>query len=685
MKKSIAYKLLILCISLYLLVFCYAILDMTSFFGLLVDEYPTENSESISNTTEDNSNEEDTLFPSILDSEIDSISLSFNEDLDSNTISEIEPTPDIDENNKLYLTSIKTTKYLFKNLSNYFIVSSYNEFLSLNYDKFGVDISSLEKYDEDYFIDNSLLFVYGIRNNYYLDDFSYENFELKIYLKEKQVKYNNHCFYLLSANKEILENFTDIDFYLNDKEFIDNQKEESLYKEVAKHFNDDNYYFISNYVYDSLYLIAENKDDSEFVVKYLDDSFTIKNTSNLYIYNKDMDKLIDINNFITDESYNEEAHKKFVYKLIEKNAISKYDEQYDPYESYTNYGFYEIDKKIIFAPYFSSYSLIDGIDIYIDGIGFHYLTTNEISLYYNEEFLSLSKAYEDNLISKEFLEELAFKHNQNTYFKLADLYPLLNEINEDYSNVNFVHKNFYKNSYSTIEQSYYTDDSYTIKLILDKINNDKLTVTKNSNAAVRDDYYEIITDEWSLIIPYNYYNYKGLNLKGSFYDYSSRDYEECLNFKFEDESYNFYCNGEVISVDSSVLTSFCFKKIAYEYVYEIKENFIDTPKPIYIVEEDIIKYDDQYYKIIFKGEKIASLYKPIEKCHLTIKDENGYLCTLVYKKGTSINVSYLIKDFTFPFNKDMVLSYDGSDENISINDVIILDEDKTLYIKNSSE
>jgi predicted DNA-binding protein YlxM (UPF0122 family) len=100
-----------------------------------------------------------------------------------------------------------------------------------------------------------------------------------------------------------------------------------------------------------------------------------------------------------------------------------------------------------------------------------------LSLYYNEEFLSLTKAYEDNLINKEFLQDLAFIHNQNTYFKLVDLYPLLNELVDDYSKVNYIHKNYFKYSYSTIEQSHYSDDSYIIKVILDKIMNVKLTVT----------------------------------------------------------------------------------------------------------------------------------------------------------------------------------------------------------------
>ena len=163
MKNKVVYKLLILFLSVYLLIFCYAILDITGFFGMFLDESPTENSESISNVIDEDSNEEATVIPSIFDSDIDTIIPSCNEDLDSSTISEIEPTPDI---NKVNLTNIKTSNYYFKNLYNYFLVSSYNEFISLSYDDFGLDVSSLDHYDEDYFVDNSLLFFYGIRNNY---------------------------------------------------------------------------------------------------------------------------------------------------------------------------------------------------------------------------------------------------------------------------------------------------------------------------------------------------------------------------------------------------------------------------------------------------------------------------------------------------------------------------------------
>ena len=131
-----------------------------------------------------------------------------------------------------------------------------------------------------------------------------------------------------------------------------------------------------------------------------------------------------------------------------------------------NYGFYEINQKVIFVPYFSSNSLIDGIDIYIDGTLYN---TEDIKI--GGSIFGSGNASSSSGYSNVYVRKLGSADLPNKAISIQRA----NEVVLDNSVIELVGTTDRTNEYSDIKYSFNRIDLLKIK------NGTRLLLQQNAN------------------------------------------------------------------------------------------------------------------------------------------------------------------------------------------------------------
>ncbi len=671
---------LLLIITSFLIVIYFSVLSIFMIDTFFNEDSIIDNSLTIEPSIDINESisiEEPTIDPTVEPTIVPSVT--------EPTVEPSEPEPTIDFSNdiKPKLSFIRVDEKQNSIFKHYYLIDSYIELNTMS-NFLDTDCSSLSIYDETYFIDNALLFIYCFDSSFLLSGYSLKDKVLNITLRSRQNLSNDSVYYVFSASKNLLYNYDILKIKTNDFQYEILPKL-TLYEKIVKEMGKEEVYIIDSFTYnnDKYYAYYYKELDNNLIIDYLDCQVVYDNASKLYAFNLNSSTVFDFDDFSLNDVYLDDVKKNFIYEYMLDESIRKYafENSLEKVSDYKLYNYYENENHLSLVLYFPSEDKDNCFEENVCNYSFNYYGNNKILVFNNDNIFDLNYAFKNNLIKDTEIKKLHLMHNQTTYFKLSDVYPFLNEISIDDIEV-IAQVVEYPEKASFIKPIEYFKDINDIEVLFDRFLNMKLTVSKSSS-YIDVLQWKVFTKTDNHIISNLNFEYEGLNLFGYLPIYESDNSVNAYNIFNRNETVNYFTNNSFINLDTNVLTNIIFEPISVNYVYRVEDNYFETPKKLYLIDESIFKYEGVYYKIIYGNSKIKEIYNQVETCDVIIKNDEGILFNIIYKKGDSKTIQDIINDFIIPFNNNNVLLYENNFV-ANLEDMIVLSEDVVLYLRELS-
>ncbi len=692
MKKNILYKLLIISISLYLIILCYAFLSSPSFFSFNEPSISSDSLEPsnsyISELPSDEISVEPSLIPSINFSEEPTIQPT----VETTVVpSELEPTiqptivpsepeltiePTLDLNKEIIEPILQS--YTIKN-SNYFygIIDNYDK-LEFVIDSIFNNDSDIEKiknnYTDSYFYKNSLIVFNSFYNNLDLLDVKLtEEGITNLYFDEQFIPMepiDPNIFYVINLSKSFINNLDNLQIYVGDHLengynnliTLESYYLEKISNKMSFNFTFENIINFTNTIEKSFFAFHfETNLGWKYEITIEDINFYL-GSDEIRIYSEDVIyNLKDAYETVIDYEDLVNIKNNYWFSMLKDKLYKSYLDVYDKeLDLQYYYGTYSDDALAILDNFYSTGETHE--KVYGD-ITISYLDDNEILIYHKNNFYSLDFALSNEIITLDDVYKIAQIHNKNTVINLSDVYNFIATMSTN--GVIEIHKYNYDNDTSNedIIKCSYTNTKSDFKDVFDYLK--QIKCYKVSNKYIEDEYktnsyLNIVTKRDTYKIPFS----SLLSYNGSYYTYDISSIKEFNNnieaYKFNFEKVNLKTEG--LNVGVANVENIIFKNDYEPEVYTISNSYIfeNNGEIFRYIDKTHFEFNGDYFEVISNENlsEAGKILNPYSEFYLDtlipIIDFDGIVeqKLLRVSKMSSLSADDLFEIFT-EFDKDV--------------------------------